>query len=164
MPRPSAVRPSWTAKPRPTPAPWPAIPEAAATPAPAGAVPQVVITYTVPYGFSGFQRPVDNLPTVNSAKAGQTVPLRWRLTEPDGRPVTDLTEVSLTTTDTAPPPAGTPVVAIEKYAGNSGLQNLGNGNYQYDWKTPAGYANTVRALHLDLGDGTDRTARFSFTK
>jgi hypothetical protein len=32
--------------------------------------------------FDGFYAPVDNQPTVNKAKAGQTIPLKWRLSAP----------------------------------------------------------------------------------
>jgi hypothetical protein len=32
--------------------------------------------------FDGFYAPVDNQPTINKAKAGQTIPLKWRLAAP----------------------------------------------------------------------------------
>jgi hypothetical protein len=47
----------------------------------------------------------------------------------------------------------------------SGLQNLGDGYYQLNWKTPASYAKSCRTLQLDLGEGSGvRTASFAFTK
>lgn len=49
-------------------------------------------------------------------------------------------------------------------AGVSGLQNLGNGYYQFNWATPKSYANSCKTLHLALGDGADHTAQFKFTK
>lgn len=61
--------------------------------------------------------------------------------------------------------------AVEAYAaGASGLQNLGDGYYQFNWATLKSYAGTCRRLRLDLGernpDGTPfyRTADFSFTR
>ena len=51
----------------------------------------------------------------------------------------------------------------EVAAGGSGLQNLGDGFYQYNWKTPRGYAGTCRTVQADLGDGLLRTAEFQFT-
>ncbi len=39
------------------------------------------------YGFSGFFSPVDNLPTVNSAKAGQAIPVLWRIVDKNGNPI-----------------------------------------------------------------------------
>jgi hypothetical protein len=54
---------------------------------------------------------------------------------------------------------------VEEYAsGGSGLQNLGNGYYQFNWKTPKNYANSCKTMHLDLGEGITHTALFSFTK
>jgi len=54
---------------------------------------------------------------------------------------------------------------IEQPAGGSGLQSLGNGYYQYNWKSPAPYAKSCKTLKLDLGEGTGaRVANFAFTK
>ena len=41
-----------------------------------------------------------------------------------------------------------------------GLQNLGDGYYQFDWKTPKSYAKSCKTLRLDLaeGPGMERTA------
>jgi hypothetical protein len=55
--------------------------------------------------------------------------------------------------------------AVEEYAsGSSGLQNLGDGYYQYNWKTPKTYANSCKTLRLDLGEGIYHTAAFQFTR
>ncbi|MGH8564946.1 MAG: hypothetical protein ACREXW_13030 [Gammaproteobacteria bacterium] len=62
---------------------------------------------------------------------------------------------------------GTTPDQIEEYAaGASGLQNLGDGNYQLNWKTPKSYASSSKTLKLDLGEGPsqERTALFQFTK
>ena len=32
--------------------------------------------------FDGFFAPVDNQPTINKAKAGQTIPMKWKLSAP----------------------------------------------------------------------------------
>ena len=56
---------------------------------------------------------------------------------------------------------------IEEYAtGNSGLQNLGNGYYQWNWKSPTTYVNSCKTLKLDLGEGSgyEHTALFQFKK
>jgi hypothetical protein len=103
------------------------------------------------YEFRGFDSPVDNPPAINLAIAGRTIPLKWRLLDSDGNPVTDLANVEVTTTLT-PTNSGATVEPIEEYAtGKSGLQNLGNGYYQYNWATPKGYAKSTRTLTLDLG-------------
>ena len=42
---------------------------------------------------------------------------------------------------------------IEQYAGGSGLQDLGNGYYQFNWKTPKSYKGHCRTVMVSLGDG-----------
>jgi hypothetical protein len=54
---------------------------------------------------------------------------------------------------------------VDAYAsGKSGLQNQGDGYYQFNWATPKTYANSCRLLQLDLGDGVTHTALFQFKK
>jgi hypothetical protein len=45
----------------------------------AGNTSSASVTYQVVYRWSGFFQPVDNLPTTNSVKAGQAVPVRFSL-------------------------------------------------------------------------------------
>jgi hypothetical protein len=45
----------------------------------------------------------------------------------------------------------------------SGLQNLGDGFYQYNWGTHSGYVSSCRTMRLDLGDDLLRTVEFRFT-
>jgi hypothetical protein len=114
--------------------------------------------------FVGFAQPVDNNGVLNVAKAGRVIPLKWRILNAANQPVTNLTvaNVSVTTTACA---SGTPTDALEEYAaGASALQNLGNGNYQFNWQTPSSYASSCRTLSLDIGDGVRHTALFNFTK
>ncbi len=115
--------------------------------------------------FSGFFSPVDNLPIVNSAKAGQAIPVKWRLTDANGVAISDPTSFrdlgsymincgSLT---------GDPTDAIEEYAaGASGLQYDGDGYWQFNWKTPKTYAGQCRTMVLALGDGSKYKADFKF--
>jgi hypothetical protein len=120
--------------------------------------------YNVVFQFSGFRPPVDNPPTVNVANAGRNLPLKFRITDANGEPIANLTSVRLA----APVFAcstGAPSDVIEEYVEiDSGLRYLGNGEYQYNWKTPKSYAGTCRTLKLDLGEGTglERTALFQF--
>ncbi len=116
------------------------------------------------WDFIGFADPVDNVPTVNVVRAGQTVPLKWRVLDAEGNPVTDLTDAAVRVTALTCN-AGTAVDRIEETAaGGSRLQNLGDGYYQLNWKTPKGYANSCRTLSLDIGDGVTHTALFELTK
>ncbi len=121
-------------------------------------------TYVMPasdYTFSGFFAPIDNT-APNAAKAGQTIPIKWRLTDANGLPISDPASfVSVTSTTTSSACSGTPDT-VEEYAGSSGLQYLGDGYWQFNWKTPKSYAGQCRTMRLTLGDGTSHTAAFTF--
>ena len=80
--------------------------------------------------------PVDNPPAFNVANAGQAVPLNWQIIDANGVPVTDLSSVKVSVTTLACDLGTTPDLAEETAAGKSGLQNLGDGYYQFNWKTP----------------------------
>ena len=123
------------------------------------------VEYQVNYTFAAFSSPVDNLPVMNIAKAGQAIPLKWRLTDANGNPVTNLTSVSVTVSSLSCA-AGTTADNVEEYAaGASGLLNLGNGYYQFNWKTPASYASSCKTMKLSLGEGAVvHTALFQFKK
>ena len=120
-----------------------------------------VVTYRISGGF--FRAPVDGGGVVNVATAGKTIPVRWRITDVNGVPVTGLTSATVTSPTTTLPPSAT-TDAIEWYAtAAAGLTSLGDGVYQYNWKVPAGYAGSKRLLTVDLGEGIVRTALFRFT-
>jgi hypothetical protein len=117
------------------------------------------------YSFSGFFSPIANYPVHNAANAGQAVPIKWRLTNANGAAISDpgsfvsvaSYQVSCTTS------TGNPQTAVkESAAGKSGLQYLGNGNWQFNWKTPKSYAGTCRMMVLTPQDGTQFTAVFHF--
>jgi hypothetical protein len=114
------------------------------------------------YGFTGFAAPIDNGFT-NTAKAGQAIPVKYRLTTPAGAPVSDPASfVGLTSQSGGGSCAGLPADAIETYTGSSGLQYLGDGNWQFNWKTPKNYAGQCRTMTLTLNDDSTHTAAFSF--
>jgi hypothetical protein len=119
--------------------------------------------YSVVYNWSGFFQPVDNT-GFNIAKAGQAIPLKWRLTDANGNPVLNLTSVTVTVTSLSCASGLTGDLVEEYAAGSSGLQNLGDGYYQFNWKTPTSYASSCKTMSLNLGDGTPHTALFQFKK
>jgi hypothetical protein len=119
--------------------------------------------YTVSYVFSGFFQPVDNPPTVNSAKAGQRIPVTWRVSDFYGMGVSDPASFSSVTSGSLACDSSDPQDAIETYTGNSGLQYQGNGTWQFNWQTPKSYAGQCRVLRLNLADGaSNRLAEFRF--
>ncbi len=108
---------------------------------------------TVKYVFDGFYAPVDRPNTMNVSKAGQAIPLKWRLTDANGAPITDLVAVTIRAKDQSCS-LGSTADQIEEYAaGESGLKNLGNGNYQFNWKTPSTYAGSCKSVELVFGAG-----------
>ena len=112
--------------------------------------------------LTGFFAPIDN-DAVNSAKAGQTIPVKWHLADQAGNAVDDPeTFEGLSSQSAGGACAGEPTDAIETYAGESGLQYLGDGNWQFNWKTPKSYAGQCRTMTLTLNDGTTRKASFQF--
>jgi type IV secretory pathway TrbF-like protein len=120
------------------------------------------VSYSVQYIFSGFSAPVENMPIVNLAKAGQAIPIKWRLTDANGNPVSDPLNFTSVTASSSNASCGGSTDAIETYAGNSGLLYNGNGNWQFNWKTPKYYAGLCLTMKLTLSDGTTHDAYFSF--
>lgn len=113
-----------------------------------------------PVRFVGFSAPVDNGTTINKVKRGRVVPLKWRLTDSSGAAVTTLTSAALTFSSGSCSAGSGPVDDVEQtVAGGSGLQNLGNGYYAMNWKTPS-TPTACGELKLNIGDGLLHTARF----
>jgi hypothetical protein len=132
----------------------------------AGNTASATVSYNVIYDFSGFTSPVANPPDRNAANAGGAVPVKWRLVDAAGAPVTDLSSIGVTVKTLACTLGTTPDQPSEKAAGKSGLQNMGDGYYQFNWATPKAYAGSCKTLMLDLaeGPGMERTALFEFAK
>lgn len=111
--------------------------------------------------MTAFDRPVDRNVT-NVAKAGRTLPVKWRVTL-DGVPVSDPSHFvglfSAQCTSNADPPADD---QIEFYSGSSGLQYLGDGWWQFNWKTVRSYEGQTRKMTLRLDDGSEYSAFFEF--
>jgi len=132
----------------------------------AGNTASATAAYDVVFHFSGFAQPVDNNGILNAANAGQAIPLKWRLVDANGAPVTNLASVRVTV-ESLTCPAGSTTDQLEEYApGSSGLQNLGNGYYQLNWATPKSYAKSCKTMKLDLGEGpaVNRIALFQFVR
>ena len=116
----------------------------------------------VDYRFDGFREPVKS-GVLNTVNAGQSIALKWRLTDANGAPVTTLANARFTVTALDCASGSTGVQVAEQAIRGSSLQNLGDGIYQYDWKSPTSYAKSCKVLGLDLGEGSGpRTVRFTF--
>jgi hypothetical protein len=100
--------------------------------------------------------------------AGQTIPQKWQLFDAaTGAPIADpASVVSVTSYQvTCGTWSGDAASAVAELApGTSGLQYLGNGNWQWNWQTLKGWSKTCRVSVLKLKDGTEHTAKFNFAK
>jgi Fibronectin type III domain/Cellulase (glycosyl hydrolase family 5)/WD40-like Beta Propeller Repeat len=114
----------------------------------------------VPYQFSGFFSPVTNPPTLNSFKAGSTVPVKFSLHGNKGlaifatgypkvQPISCATRASTGSLTSA---SGT--LAYDR------KRDI----YTFSWKTTKSWAGTCRQLIVRLNDGTSHPADFRITK
>lgn len=129
----------------------------------AGITAEAAVTYRVSYTFIGFDAPVC-IDQVNVAKAGQTIPLEWRLLDSQGNPVSPSSGIQVTF-QVESCEGGTPIDTIPADSpGASGFEILGKGRCRLNWKTPSSLANQCGALHVDLGEDITRTAYFRFSR
>ena len=123
-------------------------------------------TFRLPgsFSFGGFLAPIDNLPTVNVAKAGAAIPVRFSLGGDRGLNIFAVeSPSSVTVACNSSAPTGT--VEETATAGNSSLSyDATSDSYSYIWKTNKGWANSCRRLTLRFIDGTVANADFQFTK
>ena len=130
-----------------------------------------VFAFVAAYAFEGFAAPLGS--DVNIARAGRSVPLKWRTLDLGGTPLAGLdpATVKLSSVRIACDSLSGEAEALDAYApGSSGLQDLGDGFYQWNWATDKAWAGTCRLLRLELGDrhpdGSPiyRTAAFDFRR
>jgi hypothetical protein len=127
------------------------------------AVDNITRSGVTPFTFGGFFQPVDNV-NINTVKAGQTVPVKWRVLL-DGSPVSD--PASFSSLSSVKVNCGTldgATDAIEETAptNSSGLIYQGDGYWQFNWKTVKTWSGTCRIMTVELSDGSTHTAAFSF--
>jgi hypothetical protein len=118
--------------------------------------------------FSGFFDPIE-MGILNSARAGSAIPVKWQLADADGNDVSDPASFSdLMSYQTDCPnsmviPSYSGITKV--YPGSSGLQYLGNGNWQLNWKIPKNYAGTCRNMYIEFASGQKSPeVLFSFKK
>jgi uncharacterized protein len=124
--------------------------------------PVVVGLDLLDYDFVGFQPPVANPPSLNTANAGVSIPIKFSLGgnlglevlfgSPFVRQFGCATRVPSATSEPAT-------------AGSEGMTyDPATDTYKYPWKTLKGWANTCRTFEITFDDGTYRRADFSFRK
>jgi hypothetical protein len=119
-------------------------------------------TIAVIYKWSGFFQPVDNLPALNSVKAGSAIPIKFSLGGSMGLEIfapgypksVDIVDQGATGDD----------IEETVNAGGSSLTYDPTANqYVYVWKTNKSWSGTSRQLQVQLKDGTlAHLANFKF--
>jgi hypothetical protein len=108
------------------------------------------LNFVVQYVFKGFQAPI-KMGVTNKANAPQTIPVKWWLTDGNGKPVSSTSsfkaimsyKVDCTTL------IGDPATAIAGTSpGKSGLKYQGNGRWMINWKTDKSFRGTCRKMFI----------------
>src|SRR5581483_5990333 len=116
------------------------------------------VSYQV-WPFTGFLSPVDNPPTINVAKGGSAIPVKFSLGGNRGTSFGTFTSKKVDCATDAPQDA----IETTVTAGGSSLQFDSTSNqYTYVWKTDSSYAGTCRDFTITFTNGDTRTARFKF--
>lgn len=126
-------------------------------------------SYAVVYSFSGFGSPVTDFstqtPTVNTVKAGASVPVKFNLGGDQGKAVfAPGYPRSVALAGCADANLMTPVDGgAATGAGPGGVvYDAATDQYNYVWRTDARWAGSCRQLLLKLDDGTSHRANFRF--
>jgi hypothetical protein len=128
------------------------------------AAPQATQTIAVVYAFAGFFSPVNNLPMVNTVKAGSAIPVKFSL---GGNRGLAILAAGSPTSQVVACQSGAATDPVEQTvtAGASALSyDAPTGQYTYVWKTDNTWTNSCRTLTVTLADGTSHAATFQFTK
>lgn len=116
----------------------------------------------VPVPFDGFFAPVDNPPTVNRAKAGQGIPIKFSLGGDRGL---DIFQQGYPKAAQIACDSGAPSEDVDETltAGASGLQyDPDTDSYTYAWKTRKNWKGSCRKFAVKLIDGSEHSALFEF--
>jgi hypothetical protein len=116
------------------------------------------------YDFTGFFQPVDNTPTLNVAKAGSGIPVKFSLGGNQGLDIFKAGYPKVTTVSCSTS-APEDVIETTVTAGGSSLQYDSTVNqYSYIWKTSSSWAGTCQKFELGLNDGSTHTFLVEFKK
>ena len=119
----------------------------------------------VNYTFVGFLQPIDNLPMTNSAKGGQTIPVKWQLKDAAGNIISDLGSLALSGLQSQRIylDGNTPADPIEELATPGATVFRFDGTqFIFNWQTVKSWAGTSRLMIVTLKDGKTYTAQFIF--
>lgn len=128
-----------------------------------GAVEVEVEPEPVVYTVSPFGKPVTNEPGTTRLTAGDTLPLRFSVTDDAGERITDLTGADVTLSVRLTQCGGsTPVVDLS-FAAGSALWLRADGSYQVDFKTQKSWAGLCGTVTVSTSNDGERTANLQFS-
>jgi len=118
-------------------------------------------TVTVSFAWTGFFAPVDNDGVVNVIKGGQSVPLKWRISDGSGGWISSLGVVDVVNqTRIACTNSATLDEVEAPTSGATSLRYDTTANqYIYNWQSPKG-AGVCYRVTVVLTDGTSHSALF----
>jgi hypothetical protein len=116
--------------------------------------------------FEGFMSPISmssgEVIVWNTVKAGQAVPAKWRLMQ-GGVPVSSLQSfmgLQSVSVDCNASAWSIDDALDETAPGGSGLTYLGDGTFQFNWKTPKSYSGGCRVMVVQFSDGSSSPGAF----
>jgi hypothetical protein len=122
----------------------------------------VTTSYNITYNFVGFLQPIDNLPVINTANAGRTIPVKWQLKDANGVLISDLS--SLTSLSAAPIGcSAAPAAIVEEQLNSPGstVFRFDGAQFIFNWQTTKSWSGCW-LLQSTFNDGTVHYARFQF--
>jgi hypothetical protein len=120
------------------------------------------VAYDVEYALTAFARPISTT-GLTTVKAGQTVPVTWRVLDANAVPVTDPSSfVSVTSQRGGAGCHARPSGTVETDALTARLRYLRDGWWQYDWRTAKAFGDECRTMTLTLAGGQTAGAAFWF--
>lgn len=117
--------------------------------------------YWVRYVFDGFFSPISNKPTINKAKAGSALPIKFSL---NGNHGLDILSSASPSSAQVSCNSGASISELEDLtvtADSSSLSYSG-GKYSYIWKSSKSWSGSCRVFQLKLDDGSVHSTVFKF--
>lgn len=122
--------------------------------------------YTVTWAFDGFYPPVENLPAVNAARAGQRIPFKWNLRDSSGVVVpdrSDLFEITWSAPFACSATVGSSDLTATYADSNTGIRwDPIEQQYVFVAATSRADAGTCRYLNVDIGSHATASALVRF--
>lgn len=114
------------------------------------------------FEFGGFQRPIENLPKVNSVQPGRAIPVKFSLGGDHGLDIFEAGSPSSQRFDCATRQPIATAVAIATPGASALSYSAGSDTYHVNWKTEKAWKGHCRKLVVRFFDGTEAVAEFRF--